>query len=216
MKVGKKIRELRQSQNKTLKEIADMANISISYLSDIEHEKKNPSINTIKSILNALNISMFDFFKDIDNVKINNFKHVGEAIKFYRNENNLSINALSELSGIPPLRLSLIESGKADIDDKEVINLCSALNIDKDILFSSTSITIPKEELNSHNDIKTLKYSHITDVKEAMEIILSQPGLMLNGEMLSDESKIALANAIQMGLAYAEQMQKKEKEKNKK
>lgn len=135
MKVGKKIRELRQSQNKTLKEIADMANISISYLSDIEHEKKNPSINTIKSILNALNISMFDFFKDIDNVKINNFKHVGEAIKFYRNENNLSINALSELSGIPPLRLSLIESGKADIDDKEVINLCSALNIDKDILF---------------------------------------------------------------------------------
>ena len=54
-------------------------------------------------------------------------------------------------------------------------------------------------------------YSTITDIKKAMELILSQPGLMLNGEMLSDESKIALANAIQMGLAYAEQMQNKEK-----
>lgn len=50
-----------------------------------------------------------------------------------------------------------------------------------------------------------------TDVKQAMDLILNQPGLMLNGEMLSDDSKIALANAIQMGLAYAEQMQKKDK-----
>ena len=50
----------------------------------------------------------------------------------------------------------------------------------------------------------------IVDVKQAMELILSQPGIMLNGEMLSDESKIALANAINMGLAYAAQLQKKE------
>ena len=54
-------------------------------------------------------------------------------------------------------------------------------------------------------------YAEVTDVEEAMKVTLAQPGLMLNGELLSDESKIALANAIQMGLAYAEQMQKKEK-----
>lgn len=56
----------------------------------------------------------------------------------------------------------------------------------------------------------TSNLSEITDVKEAMDIILSQSGLMLNGEMLSKESKIALANAIQMGIAYAEKMQKEE------
>lgn len=55
----------------------------------------------------------------------------------------------------------------------------------------------------------------ITDVREAMDLILSQSTLMLNGDMLSDESKIALANAIKMGLAYAEQVQKREKEKTK-
>ena len=54
-------------------------------------------------------------------------------------------------------------------------------------------------------------YTEVTDVEEAMDITLAQPGLMLNGELLSDESKIALANAIKMGLAYAKQMQKKEK-----
>lgn len=65
---------------------------------------------------------------------------------------------------------------------------------------------IPSEEANNAGIIE------ITDVKQAMDLILSQPGLMLNGEMLSDESKIALANAIKMGLAYAEQMQNKDKE----
>lgn len=214
MKVGKRIREIRQSQNKTLKEVADKANISISYLSDIEHEKKNPSINSIKSILNALNISMFNFFKEIDNVKIDNFEHIGKAIKFYRNEKHLSIAELSKLSGIQSQRLLLIESGKVDINDNEIKSLCNILNIDKDALFASASITIPKEVLNnSYTD--SPKYPPITDVKEAMKVILAQPGLMLNGEALSDESKIALANAINMGLAYAEQKQREEETKKK-
>lgn len=58
-------------------------------------------------------------------------------------------------------------------------------------------------------------YPDITDVKQAIELILSQPGLMLNGELLSDESKIAITNALNMGLAYAEKLQKKENIKTK-
>lgn len=56
-------------------------------------------------------------------------------------------------------------------------------------------------------------YDEVNEVEDAMKVVLSQPGLMLNGELLSDESKIALANAIKMGLAYAAEMQKKEKDK---
>lgn len=56
-------------------------------------------------------------------------------------------------------------------------------------------------------------YPDITDVKQAIELILSQPGLMLNGEILSNESKIAIANALNMGLAYAEKLQGKENTK---
>lgn len=56
-------------------------------------------------------------------------------------------------------------------------------------------------------------YPDITDVKQAIELILSQPGLMLNGELLSDESKIAIANALNMGLAYVEKLQEKENSK---
>ena len=62
------------------------------------------------------------------------------------------------------------------------------------------------------NDYLTVTRSTILDAKSAMDLILAQPSLMLNGELLSDESKITLANAIQLGLQYAEQMQKKEKD----
>lgn len=57
----------------------------------------------------------------------------------------------------------------------------------------------------------SVNYPIITDVKQAMELILAQPGLMLNGELLSDESKIAIANALNMGLAYAKQLQQKKR-----
>lgn len=53
------------------------------------------------------------------------------------------------------------------------------------------------------------------DIKEAMNSILSQSGLMLNGQLLSTESKIALSNAIKLGLEYADQLQNKEKFTNK-
>jgi transcriptional regulator with XRE-family HTH domain len=86
------------------------------------------------------------------------------------------------------------EDSYDSINDSEDKGLAAALNTDSSIKMS------PPEVL---------------DVKSAMDLILSQPGLMLNGEMLSDESKIALANAIKLGLQYAEQMQKKEKDVNK-
>lgn len=76
------------------------------------------------------------------------------------------------------------------------------------VTFKTTDEEIIKKSIVTES---TSNYSEITDIKQAMDLILLQPGLMLNGEMLSNESKIALANAIQMGLAYAEQMQKKQK-----
>ncbi|MBU3158343.1 helix-turn-helix domain-containing protein [Clostridium frigoris] len=56
----------------------------------------------------------------------------------------------------------------------------------------------------------TSDFAEITDVRDAMDIIFSEPDLMLNGEMLSKASKIALANAIRIGITYAERVQNEE------
>lgn len=81
-----------------------------------------------------------------------------------------------------------------------------------------TTVCSKNTKTNTDNDslIKNpSRYPDITDVKQAVELILSQPGLMLNGEILSDESKTAIANALDMGLAYAEKLQEKENTKTK-
>lgn len=102
-----------------------------------------------------------------------------------------------------------IESGRTYPTYKVLIQIAEACDVHLSFFDPNNEYAeLVTPSKNSTAD--TLKNFEITDIKTAMKLILSQPGLMLNGEMLSDESKIAIANAIQMGLAYAEKMQKKE------
>ncbi|MTI83289.1 MAG: helix-turn-helix transcriptional regulator [Firmicutes bacterium] len=55
MTIGEKIRDLRLRNELTLKELANNAGISLSYLGDIEKNRTNPSIETLKNISKALN-----------------------------------------------------------------------------------------------------------------------------------------------------------------
>jgi transcriptional regulator with XRE-family HTH domain len=56
MDSGKKLKDLRKSKGLTLKELANKTNLSISFISDIEHNRSNPSISTLKIICNILDI----------------------------------------------------------------------------------------------------------------------------------------------------------------
>lgn len=60
--LGKRIREIRKSQNKSLEEIARPIGITKSHLSQIERGKVNPSVNTLWSLANALGIPMSSLF----------------------------------------------------------------------------------------------------------------------------------------------------------
>lgn len=62
MKFGKKIRSLRKASGQTLKEVADKVDIAISYLSDIENEKKNASVDTLMKIASALGVNLAELF----------------------------------------------------------------------------------------------------------------------------------------------------------
>ncbi|ADL52351.1 helix-turn-helix domain-containing protein [Clostridium cellulovorans] len=131
--------------------------------------------------------------------------NIGEKIKQYRNLAGLSIRVLAAKADISKSTLGDIENGKTNTSVKTITSIAEALNVDVNILMNA--------EATDDNETPLPK---ILDVKTAMDLILAQPGLMLNGEMLSNDSKIALANALQLGLQYAEQMQKKEKELNQK
>ena len=58
VEIGKTIVKLRKSRRITQEQLADAANVSVSYLRDIEHDCANPTINILEDIADALQISL--------------------------------------------------------------------------------------------------------------------------------------------------------------
>lgn len=69
MNVGKRITELKTQKNMSTNFLANKAGVSQSYLRDVELGKKNPTIETLSYICDALDISLYNFFaEDIHNI----------------------------------------------------------------------------------------------------------------------------------------------------
>lgn len=61
METGKRITYFRTQKNYSVNKLANLAGISQSYLRDVELGNKNPTIEILSYICDALNISLKDF-----------------------------------------------------------------------------------------------------------------------------------------------------------
>ena len=55
--IGKRISYIRKERGYTQEKLAELANISIQFLSDIENNKKSMTVKTLRQIADSLNIS---------------------------------------------------------------------------------------------------------------------------------------------------------------
>jgi transcriptional regulator with XRE-family HTH domain len=62
--MGDSIRKARKKKKLTLHDVSEAASISISFLSEIERDKANPSMSVLKRIGNALQINFRDLLAD--------------------------------------------------------------------------------------------------------------------------------------------------------
>ena len=67
--IGEKIQTLRKQKNMTITALAKNANISRSLISQIESSYTYPSLQTLEKIVQALDISLSDFFKPEESEK---------------------------------------------------------------------------------------------------------------------------------------------------
>lgn len=82
MSIGKNIKNYRKEKIMTQKELAEKANISRSYLADVENGRYNPSLDVLNSIANSLEVKTSDLL-DNENKDIGiNFNTPEEAMKF--------------------------------------------------------------------------------------------------------------------------------------
>lgn len=64
MSLGENIKLYRKKQKLTQVQLADKANISRSYLADVENNRYNPSVDTLKNISNALGVNLNELLSD--------------------------------------------------------------------------------------------------------------------------------------------------------
>lgn len=64
--IGEKIKQLRKSKKRTLKEVSEQMNLSISFLSQVERLKCSLTLESLKKISDALNVNPSYFFSDYD------------------------------------------------------------------------------------------------------------------------------------------------------
>ena len=62
MNIGNKIKELRIAKNLTQEELADRAELSKGFISQVERDLTSPSIATLIDILQCLGTNLNDFF----------------------------------------------------------------------------------------------------------------------------------------------------------
>jgi transcriptional regulator with XRE-family HTH domain len=105
---GEQIRALREERGYTLQDMAKRANLSLSYLSEIERGSKRPSLKSIDKLAAALNVSKAQLIEgDVADTGLS----LGDKIRLMRSEKNLSLQDLANKAGISLSYLSEIERG---------------------------------------------------------------------------------------------------------
>ncbi|KUK10668.1 MAG: Transcriptional regulator, XRE family [Clostridia bacterium 41_269] len=123
MKVdGAKIRKLREERGYTLSQFAKKADISVSYMSEIEQGLTNPSLKTIQKIAEALNIDKSQLLEAQD---IN----LGTKLRLIRNKKGLTLTELAQKLEISSSYLSEIERGNVKPSIKTLKKISEVLDI---------------------------------------------------------------------------------------
>lgn len=110
---------------------------------------------------------------------------LGINIKKYRDDSAMSIKTLSELAGVGASTISQIESGKRNsLRTETVKKIAKVLNVDVNTLLNA-----PGEG----------EYE-VSDLKEAIDFILSDDEISIDNEIMTPEEKIKFQFAVKMAI----------------
>lgn len=79
--IGDVLRGMRQSQNRTLREVSAAAQVSLGYLSEVERGQKEASSELLAAICGALNVPLSAVLREVaDRVALTEAVHVPDTI----------------------------------------------------------------------------------------------------------------------------------------
>lgn len=150
---GSIIRDFRQKRNLSLQDLSKRANISISYLSEIERGIKQPSLDTIDSIAKALNVSKEGFFSQ-ETGKIPTTSSLGEKIYLLRQQQGFTLAQLAKKAGISATYLCQIEGSKVMPALSTLKKIAKALEVaPEDLMISESFVGYKIKKIRSERNL---------------------------------------------------------------
>ncbi|HAT4137871.1 TPA: helix-turn-helix transcriptional regulator [Clostridium perfringens] len=71
--LGNNIKRIRLEKKLSRRELAELTGVSQGYLTQIEFDKKNPTLETLKKLANGLNVKIEEFTQDVNSEEIKTF-----------------------------------------------------------------------------------------------------------------------------------------------
>ncbi len=115
MEIGKKIKERRNFLDLTQEELANRCELTKGYISQLENDKTDPSIETLKIILDALGMSFANFFKEEEHKQIK-FTEEEQLDKDFGDYVQSWLVPSSQSLSMEPIYLKIKKDGKTVID----------------------------------------------------------------------------------------------------
>lgn len=163
--VGKKIKVIRQKKGMSLRELANNSGVGKSTIFDIEQEYNNPTINTVLSLAEALEVPIEEFFREEQNNSEE--MNMGYKIRKLRLKKDLTLSALANKIDASVGYLSDIEKGNKINPSIEFLNrIADALEVPISDLFVENSKQNMKKEI-------TVSLTR-EDFKDLTELILAE------------------------------------------
>ncbi len=116
--IGERIKELRVKNGLTQEELADRAELSKGFISQLERNLTSPSISTLEDILQCLGVTVAEFFAEEKEQQI----VFGEEDYFEKVDGDLKnkvewIIPTAQQNSMEPIRLTLKKKGRTAEDD---------------------------------------------------------------------------------------------------
>ena len=97
MNLPDRIKYLRKEKGYSVTKLAYIAGVSQSYLRDVELGKKNPTVNTLTLICDALGITLKDFFDDSITDSIEQNPLIRRIFQLSKEQQNALLNFLNTI-----------------------------------------------------------------------------------------------------------------------
>lgn len=138
MSIGERMKSLRKQNKLTQVELAKKSNISRSYLADIENDRYNPSLETLKALSNSLNVNLSDIVSE-------------------KNESNINLNQRDKKSINNDLK-ELIDEFRSGTDGTAYYNGHALDESDLDLIESAMKIALEQIKIKNKEKYTPKKY----------------------------------------------------------